>query len=116
MLPGDTGTWDSKESAAGECGADSCARQQHVQGVNIMDRPPSRTAATDSRQLALQLQPAWPPPQTQGAMGPWEPHPHTPTWSLQPRDWGGGGGDEVWGGTGHMCILSATARHKLQNF
>lgn len=105
MLPGDTGTWDSKESAAGECGADSCARQQHVQGVNIMDRPPSRTAATDSRQLALQLQPAWPPPQTQGAMGPWEPHPHNPTWSLQPRDWGGGGGDEVWGGR-DICAFS----------
>lgn len=30
VLPGDTGTWDSKESDAYECGADSCVWQPHV--------------------------------------------------------------------------------------
>lgn len=45
--------------------------------------PHSRTDATNSRQLALQLQLAQPPPQTQEATGSWEPHPHNHPWSLQ---------------------------------
>lgn len=112
-LPGDTGTWDRQgERCIRVRGRQLCAAAARV-GCEYHGPPPaSRTAATDSRQLALQLQPARPPPQTQGAMGPWEPHPHNPTYSLQPRDWWGGAG----GGEGHMCILSATARHELQNF
>lgn len=47
--------------------------------------PRSRTDATGSRQLALQLQLAQPPPQTQEVTGSWEPHPHNPTRSLGPR-------------------------------
>lgn len=45
--------------------------------------PHSRTDATNSRQLALQLQLAQPPPQTQEATGSWEPHPHNHPWRLQ---------------------------------
>lgn len=77
--------------------------------------PRFRTDATDLRQLALQLQLAQPlPPRHKEATGSWEPHPHNPTWSFRPRvpgPWG-----EDWARGEHMHVLSATARHRLQNF
>lgn len=76
--------------------------------------PHSRTDATESRQLAPQLQlcPAsTPDTRSDGFLGTTPPQPHTEPQARSPRPLGRGGGRRE-----QMCVLSATARHTLQNF
>lgn len=104
VLPGDTGTWDSKESAAGECGADSCARQ-HVQGVNITGRPPSRTllpATPDSWPCSCSRPGLHPRRKERWVLG--NRTPTTPRGASSPGT-GGEGAGTGWGGR-DICAFS----------